>query len=136
MSLETYQLLANTINSRYPSTPVHCRSDRPLIPQSLPLEQSATFFEYVIVDRKRFYASHTVGRSKLSFVHTIIPGSCPTDAYGEVLEILRSDQDFHQIGHPLWFAQLRWLKPWSGEREKLWDELYIFHTVLMHFLLL
>jgi len=131
MSSETYRLLANVINLRYTLTPVHCRSDSPLHPNSLPLERNATFFEYVVVDGKRHYASRTVGKSGSSFVHVTIPGSPSIEAYGEVLEIFRFDQDFRQIGCPSWFARLRWLKPWLGERQRLWDELYVFSTTLI-----
>ena len=52
MSLDTYHLLANTICSRFPSTPIHCRSDNPVFPNSLPLECTALFFDYVVVDGK------------------------------------------------------------------------------------
>src|SRR6266576_1864279 len=100
MSSETYRLLAHTICVRYPATPVHCRSVHAVTPNSLPLDHTAIFFEYVVVDGKRFYASLTVGWNKSSLVHVIIPGPFPVDAYGEVLKILQIDQDFRNMGHP------------------------------------
>jgi hypothetical protein len=103
--------------------PVHCRSDRAVAPNSLPLEHIATFFEYVVVNGKRFYASRTVGWNKSSLVHAVIPGPIPKDAYGEVLEILQINQDFRNTGTPLWFARVRWFKPWCGERDQIWDNL-------------
>ncbi len=120
---ETYRLLAHAICLRYPATPVHCRSERPLTSNSLPLHHSATFFEYVVIDGKRFYASRTVGWNKSSFVHVVIPGTSPQDAYAEVLEILQIDQDFRNAGHPLWLAQVRWLKPWRRECDQIWDKM-------------
>jgi hypothetical protein len=123
LSSETYRLLAHSISTRYPETPVHCRSDRAVLPNSLPLEHTAIFFEYVVVNSKRFYASRTVGWNKSSLVHVLIPGPTPKDAYGEVLEILQINQDFRNIGHPLWLAQVRWFKPWHGERDQIWDNL-------------
>src|SRR6266852_5186289 len=123
MSSETYRLLVHTICKRYPTTPVHCRSDHTIFPNSLPLEHTAIFFEYVVVSGKRFYASRTVGWNKSSLVHVIIPGPLPKDAYGEVLKILQIDQDFRKTGHPLWFTRMHWFKPWHGERDSIWDTL-------------
>lgn len=123
MSSETYRLLAHTICVRYPTTPVHCRSDRAIKPNSLPLEHTAIFFEYVVINGKRFYASRTAGWNKSSLVHVVIPGPFPKDAYGEVLEILQINQDFRNIGCPLWLAQMRWLKPWCGEHDQIWENL-------------
>jgi len=123
MSSETYHLLAHTICSRYPATPVHCRSDHTVTPNSLPLTHTAIFFEYVVVNGKRYYASRTVGWNTSSLVHVVIPGPFPKDAYGEVLEILQIDQDFRNTGRPLWLARIRWLKPWCGERDRIWDDL-------------
>jgi hypothetical protein len=123
MSSETYRLLAYTLCLRYPATPVHCRSDRALTPNSLPLEHTAIFFEYIVIDGKRFYASQTVGCNKSSLIHVVVPGPFPTDAYGEVLEILQINQDFQNKGYPLWLTRVRWLKPWCGERNHIWDDL-------------
>jgi len=55
-----------------------------------------------------------VGLNRSSFVHVLVPGPVPTNAYGEVLEILQVNQDFQKVGYPLWFAQVRWFKVWSG----------------------
>jgi hypothetical protein len=52
MSLDMYRLLANTICFRFPSTPVHCHSDNPVFPDSLPLKHTALFFNYIVVDGK------------------------------------------------------------------------------------
>jgi hypothetical protein len=121
--METYRLLADMICLRFPLTPVHRRSDRPGFPNSLPLDHSATFFEYVVVDGKRYYASRMVGWNKSSFVHVMIPGTSSNDAYGEILEVFQFDQDFRRAGCPLWLAHIRWFRPWSGEREGIWDNL-------------
>lgn len=123
MSTETYRQLADTICLRFPSTPIHRRSDRAVLPGSLPLDYSATFFEYVVVDGKRYYASRMVGWNKSSFVHVVIPGTSLTDACGEILEVFQFDQDFRQAGCPLWLARVRWFRPWSGEHEGIWDNL-------------
>jgi len=123
MSSDTYRLLADTICSRYPGTPVHCRSDSVVSPNSVPLERTATFFEYVVIDGKRYFASRTVGLNRSSLVHVIIPGMSPIHGYGEILEIFQFNQVFSLTNSPLWLAQVRWFKPWSGERETIWDEL-------------
>jgi hypothetical protein len=123
LSLDTYHLLADTICLRFPSTPVHCCSDHTVFPNSLPLDHTAIFFEYVIVDGKRYYTSHMTGCNKSSFIHVVIPGPFLMNAYGEILEIFQFDQDFRQTGCLVWFAHIRWFKSWSGEREGVWDNL-------------
>ena len=123
MASDMYQLIAKTISTQFLLTPVHCRSDSPLLSNSIPLERTATFFEYIIIEGKRYHASRTVGINKSSFVHVVIPGPSPVNTYGEILEIVQVNQQFQQGGHPLWFVRMRWFKAWAGEREQLWDEL-------------
>ncbi len=91
MSSDTYRLLAETICHCFPSTPVHHHLDWAVNPHSVLLNHTATFFEYVIVDGKRYYASCTVGWSKSSFIHVVIPGPTMIDAHREVLEIIQFD---------------------------------------------
>ena len=123
MSSDMYRLITQTICTRFPLTPVHCRSECPSFPNSLPLDRTATFFEYVIVEGKRYHASRTVGANKSSFVHVVIPGPSPANAYGEILDIVQVNLQFQQSGCPLRFVRMRWFKAWSGEREQLWDDL-------------
>jgi hypothetical protein len=123
MSSDTYRLLANEICLRYPLTPVHCRSDASAASNSLPLGCKAIFFEYVVVNGKRYYMSWTVGWNKSSFVQVLIPGSSQVTAYGELLEIFQFSQDFGQTVCPLWLVRVRWLTPWDGERDSIWDNL-------------
>jgi len=123
MSLETYRLLAHMLHIRYPATPVHCQSDCVVTPNSLPLEHSAVFFEYVIVNGKQFYASQTVNWNRSSLVHIVILGPIPKDAYGEVLEILQINQDFWNMGNLLWLARVQWFKAWCTEQDQIWDNL-------------
>jgi len=123
MSTDTYHLLTQTIQTRYPESPIHCRSDRTITHNSLPLENIATFFKYIVVNGKHFFASQTAGWNKSLLVHVLIPGPIPRDAYGEVLEILQINQDFWNKTCPLWIAQVRWFKPWSGEQDQIWHNL-------------
>jgi hypothetical protein len=123
MCSDTYRMLAQTICFRFPLNPVHCQYEWPLIPHSLPLNPDAIFFEYVIVNGKRYYASRTVGFNKSSFVHVIIPGTIPVHVYGEILEIFQVTQQFRAGGQSLWFARMRWFTAWKGERDDIWDDL-------------
>ena len=115
MSSETYRLLVHLICLRFPTTPVHCRSDHIVTPNSLLLDHTVIFFDYVVVEGKRFYASRMVGWNWSSLIRILIPGPLPIDAYGEVLEILQIGQDFRNVGYPLWLARMRWFKWWSQE---------------------
>ena len=123
MSSDTYQLIAETICHQFPMTPVHCRSDRPLFPNSIPLDKSAMFFEYVVIEGKQYHASRMTGTARSSLAHVVIPGLSPVNAFGEVMEIIQVHQQFPWSNHPLCFVRMRWFKPWSGEHEQLWDEL-------------
>jgi hypothetical protein len=111
MSLDTYHLLANTICSRFPSTPVHCHLDNPVFPNSLPLECTALFFDYVVVNGKQYHASHTVRSNRLSFVHILIPGPSPVGAYRELLKVFQLNQDFQHTSSSLWLAHMWWFRP-------------------------
>jgi len=125
MSSEMYCLLAHTLCIRFPATPVHCWSDHAIAPNSLPLTHTVIFFEYVVVDSKRFYTSWTVSWNRSSLVHVVIPGPFPKDTYSEVVKILQIDQDFWNTGHLLWVARVQWLKPWDRERDNIWDDSWV-----------
>ena len=107
MSSDTYRLVAETICLQFPMTPVHCRSDCPLFPNSIPLNKSATFFEYVIVEGKRYHASRMIGTAKSSLAHVVIPGPSPVDTFGEVLrskdlkvQLAQSDIEWRRVSYP------------------------------------
>lgn len=104
-------------------TPVHCRFDHAVIPHSLPLDRDAVFFDYVMIDSKRYYASRAVGTNHSSLVHVIIPGTSVIHAYGKVLEIFQFNQRFRNVDDSLWFSRMHWFVPWRGECEKVWDDL-------------
>jgi hypothetical protein len=94
MSSDTYCLLANTICSRFPSTPVHCCSANLVLPNSLPLERMALFFNYIVVNGKQYHASRTIRSNRSSFMHVLIPGLSPVDTYREILKVFQFNQDF------------------------------------------
>jgi hypothetical protein len=104
MSSDTYQILTQTICFRFPLTSVHCVFENPIVPHSVPLNHDATFFEYVIVNDRRYYASRTIGFNKSSLVHVIIPGPIPLHACGEILEISQVKLQFRAGGELLWFG--------------------------------
>jgi len=127
MTLETCRLLAKTICLHSPLTPVHCRLDPPIVPHSIPLNRKATFFDYVMIEGKRYHASRTVGYNSSSLVHAVIPnshghGEQRRNGYGEILEVFQLDQDIHFEGQSMWFARMHWFKPWHGP-SMCWEDL-------------
>jgi hypothetical protein len=90
---------------------------------SIPPNQTATFFEYVVIVGKRYHAPRTVGTNKSSFTHILIPGSLPNNTYSEILEIFQVNQRILESDCPLWFVEMRWFKPWSSEHDQIWDDL-------------
>ncbi|KIO11444.1 hypothetical protein M404DRAFT_127581, partial [Pisolithus tinctorius Marx 270] len=124
-SSETYRLLARTLNARFPLSPVHCQHERPTTPRSIPLNPNGIFYDYVVINGKRFHASRAVGTHRSSLVHVMIPGQVPTHGYGEILEIFQLDQPLHDGKQRLWFAHMRWFKPYHGNQRTIWDDLYV-----------
>ena len=123
MSSNTYQLVIKAICSQFLLTPVHCWSEHPIFPNSLPLERTATFFKYIVIGGKHYYALCAVGTNKSSFTHIVIPGLSLANIYSEVLEFIQVNQQIQQNGCPLWFIWMWWFKAWAGECEQLWDDL-------------
>ncbi|KAG1844856.1 hypothetical protein DFJ58DRAFT_843947 [Suillus subalutaceus] len=91
------------------------------------------FFDYVVIDSKRYYASRAVGTNCSCLVHVIIPGTTVIHAYGEVLEIFQFNQNLRNVDDSLWFACMHWFVPWRGEREKVWDDLIDINIVLPNY---
>lgn len=121
-SSDTYCLLSHTLNTRFRHSPTHCQHERPTVPHSIPLNCSGIFFDYVIINGKCFHASRAVGTHRSSIVHVVIPGEEPTHAYGELTEIFQVDQHLHDGKHTLYFARMRWFRPYIGERRTIWDD--------------
>ncbi|KAG2046041.1 hypothetical protein BDR06DRAFT_977775 [Suillus hirtellus] len=98
---------------------------QPVISHSIPLRCEATFFDYVVIKGKQYYASHMVGYNSSSLVHAVMPdlhGEGSQEAYGEVLEVFQLDQDIHFTGESMWFAHMQWFKPWNGSSTG-WEDL-------------
>ncbi|KAI5998319.1 hypothetical protein EDC04DRAFT_2909460 [Pisolithus marmoratus] len=83
----------------------------------------ATFFEYVIIGRKRYHASRSLGSRNSSLVHVVLPqqNQPAIDAYGEILEVFRFDQDIHYQGQSMYFVRMRWFRQWDREKEAVWE---------------
>ncbi|KIK81093.1 hypothetical protein PAXRUDRAFT_35984 [Paxillus rubicundulus Ve08.2h10] len=116
MTTDTYELLAQMICLQSPQTPMHCRYNCPIVPHSLPLNREATFFDYVTVKGKRYYASRSIGTKSSSLVqvgllHQNDPGIMY--AYGKMMEFFQFDQDIHHKDESMWFARMWWLKSWT-----------------------
>lgn len=121
---DTYRFLVQTLCFRFPETPVHCRHQTALVRNSTPLSYQATFFDYVIINGRRYYASRTIGSNRSSLVHVIIPGTPPTHAFGEVLEIFQISQPLEADQTRLsWFARARWFMSWGGDLDGVWADL-------------
>ncbi|KAG2046439.1 hypothetical protein BDR06DRAFT_977475 [Suillus hirtellus] len=65
----------------------------------LPLDCNTTFFDYMIIDGKRYHGSRTVGYNHSSFVHVAIPGPTATQhAYGFAMKTLLCVCVFGSLG--------------------------------------
>jgi len=122
MSTVTYRRLAQMLTSLHPDTPVHCQSDRPMDFRSIPIDQNAIFYDYVVYKSVRYYSSRAVGTNRASLVEVDL--TCSGIAHiqcGEILELFEFDEG--KRGSPIWIAHMRWFREWNGPREVVWDEL-------------
>ncbi|KAL4071542.1 hypothetical protein V8B97DRAFT_2023703 [Scleroderma yunnanense] len=86
------------------------------VSHSITLDCTAMFFDYVIVDGKKYHASHAMGSRNLSLVCVVIlwkDGQPPVNTFGEILEIFRFDQDIQYQGQLMYFVHI----------EHIWDTL-------------
>jgi hypothetical protein len=122
MSTITYRRLARMLTSLHPESPVHCQSDRPMDLRSVPLDQDAIFYDYVVYKGTRYYSSRAVGTNRASLVEVYMTCSGITHIQcGELLELFEFDEG--KRGSPIWVAHMRWFREWDGPREAVWDEL-------------
>ena len=122
MSIITYRRLAQMLTSLHPDRPVHCQSDRPLDLRSIPLNQDAIFFDYVVYKSSRYYSSRAVGTNRASLAEVYLTYSGTTSIQcGEILELFEFDEG--KRGTPIWVAHMRWFREWDGPREQVWDDL-------------
>ncbi|KAI6041804.1 hypothetical protein EDC04DRAFT_2892688 [Pisolithus marmoratus] len=120
---ETYKALAHTLSLQTPDTPVHCQNHRPAAAHSVTLDRMATFFEYVIIGRKRYHASWSLGSRNSLLIHVVLPqqNRPAIDAYGEILEVFHFNQDIHYQGQSMYFVRMRWFRRWDREKEAVWE---------------
>ncbi|KZT18076.1 hypothetical protein NEOLEDRAFT_1081034 [Neolentinus lepideus HHB14362 ss-1] len=98
--------------------------------RSIPLEDSAIFYDYVVLNGKRYHASEATGMHRTSMVEVDLKrdnGSIRTE-YGELLEIFEYDQK--TLGGPIWLGRIRWFVPWTGARDPVWSTLYVLNHLL------
>jgi hypothetical protein len=119
MSIETYHQLACALAFWYPETHLHCQGKHPIHPDSLLLDQSAIFFDYIIFNGSRYYASRSVGSNRASLVDVMLPTE--ETRSGEILELLQVQ--VNNMSNLIWVAHMRWFRPWDGPRERIWDDL-------------
>ncbi|KAJ7126601.1 hypothetical protein C8R43DRAFT_897637 [Mycena crocata] len=120
---ETYRQLAGALTIHFPTVPVHCISDSPLHPDSLPLTTRATFYNYVIVNGRRYYASSLAKSNRGSLIQVSFspPGGPVTLHCGELIEIFKFQQ--YEDSDELFFGRMRWFTPYRGTPEPVWDQL-------------
>ncbi|KAL4073275.1 hypothetical protein V8B97DRAFT_2023066 [Scleroderma yunnanense] len=74
------------------------------------LNCTTMFFDYMIVDGKKYHASHAMGPRNSSLIHVVIPqkdGQPLVNAFGEILEIFRFDQDIQYQGQSMYFVHMQ-----------------------------
>jgi len=125
MTSDTYRILLNHLRSYYPNLHVHSLSGKPQYSDSIPLNDKAIFYDYVIIKGQRYQAYNTVGILSAALVEV----SCPfqyenasanaRDVHcGELLEIFQ----FTQSDQSFFFGRMRWFRPWDGEKDDVWKK--------------
>ncbi|KAJ7852606.1 hypothetical protein B0H13DRAFT_2359401 [Mycena leptocephala] len=121
MTDETYHQLAGALTKHFPDVRVHCISDPAPHPDSIPLNTQATFYNYVVVDGRRYYASSRARSNRSSLIQAAIPTGTGISLHcGELLEIFKFQQCAD--GTELWFGRVRWFTTYRGTPEPIWEK--------------
>jgi hypothetical protein len=122
MTDETYHQLSGALTKHFPDVRVHCISDPAPHPDSIPLNTQATFYNYVVVDGRRYYASSRARSNRSSLIQAAIPTGTGISLHcGELLEIFKFQQCAD--GTELWFGHVRWFTTYRGTPEPIWEKL-------------
>lgn len=123
MSSETYSLLVDQLNIMFTSDGMsfYSRIQARPTPQSIAVELNARFYDYVILNGRRFHASSNANTPALSLVEVHVPslnGDLRKE-YGELVEILAYDQLPGQ--RQVWLGRVRWFSRWEGQLPPSWQ---------------
>ena len=125
LSSDTYRILLSHLRSHHPDFHIHSVSGTPRYPDSIPLHDEATFYDYIIIKGQRYQAYNAVGILSSALVEVSLPFRCENGLAnaenihcGELLEIFQ----FTQSGRSFLYGRMRWFKPWDGERDDVWKK--------------
>ena len=125
MDRQLYYRMLCYLAEHYPLRHLHSCFGRPEYPDSQPLFENALFFDYVVLQGHRYYASIQSGTKHSSLVEVELPsidqpaGHRPKRGRGELLRLIQFQQSPNES--PAWVAQMRWFKPWTGVYDTVWD---------------
>ncbi|KAJ7508235.1 hypothetical protein B0H11DRAFT_1902552 [Mycena galericulata] len=129
MSDETYRHMVGALTMHFPDVPVHCISDVPRHPNSIPLNTQATFHNYVIVNGRRYYASSAAKSNRGSLIQLATPTDTGMSIHcGELVEVFKFQQSDGDT--ELCFGRMRWFTQYQGSLEPIWHE-FASHNVAL-----
>ncbi|KZV76257.1 hypothetical protein PENSPDRAFT_476384 [Peniophora sp. CONT] len=123
MPSETYRLLVDQLNIMFAQDGLRFHSRRQALPtpQSIAVEIDARFYDYVVLDGRRFHASSHANTPAQSLVEVHVPAlnGVVRKEYGELVEILQYDQ--LPGGRCIWLGHIRWFTRWEGQLPPSWQ---------------
>jgi len=105
---QLYNKLLTRLKSLFPQLSLRSILDLNPTSWSVPLQQSATFYDYAIVNQHRYYASNRTTSTSSSLVEVVVSETGRTWV-GELMDIIHINQSngyIFTLGHIRWFRPL------------------------------
>jgi hypothetical protein len=82
------------------------------------LDTYAVFYDYIVYNSSRYYASQAVGSNCAALVEVLLGADQthprPRMKCGEILDLFEFNHGTKLAPIPIFFAQLRWFRSWDG----------------------
>ncbi|RXW14412.1 hypothetical protein EST38_g11447 [Candolleomyces aberdarensis] len=112
-----YYRLLNYLSTVFPSENLRSWNEADPLPGSVPLVSEALFFDYVIIQGRRYHASHRAGNAKNSMVEVFVSQMGNT-WIGELQDIIQIEQKPSKFV----LGSFRWLQPLALDlSQSLWQ---------------
>ena len=123
MSSETYALLVDQLNIMFADEQMHfyARTQARPTPRSIAVDFNAQFYDYVVLNGRRYHASASSNTPAQSLVEVHVPAlnGITRKEYGELVEILQYNQLPGQ--RQVWLGRVRWFTRWEGQLPPSWQ---------------
>ncbi|KAI0682761.1 hypothetical protein BC835DRAFT_1311394 [Cytidiella melzeri] len=114
-----YTTLLNYFYAKYPEWHIHSYVARPRFSDSVPLTDTAIFFDHITMCGQHFHSSRLSGNRSAALVEVKVTWALISQ-YGKLLKIFRFQQSPSHLA--MWLGHVCWFKPWYGPQEMAWTQ--------------